>query len=184
VKRIYTRRELVALARELKVRPDWHEPDEQDLTARVFGDSFDNATAPGRWYGGSEDEPSRAELHVVLYRKASWSDENGTQDTPLAVINLATLLSWATGNNLCICCTVSAGQGDDGGDVEEDADCPIHGRNTAIEMRRLREQNNYLAEELKAIAEAANVATDMARVNVERAEKLANRAKYALEPPF
>jgi hypothetical protein len=96
VKIITTRAELVELARELKVRPDWHEPDEQNLTARVHGDSFDNAMAPGEWHGHGLDGVPRAELHVILYRVPSFYDYGGTEPAPLAVVNLATLFAWAT----------------------------------------------------------------------------------------
>ena len=34
---IHERQQLVALAKQLKVRPDWHEPDEQEVTVRVKG---------------------------------------------------------------------------------------------------------------------------------------------------
>jgi len=85
MKRITKREELVTLAAELGTRPDWHEPDEQDLTARVFGDGFDNA---GFWDDGGRSRYSfygTEELHVVLYRN----------ETPVASVNLATLFAWA-----------------------------------------------------------------------------------------
>ena len=83
VRKIMERHELIELARELKVRHDWHEPDEQGLTARVYGDSFDNAMGPGYWYG---PEPKRAELYIELFKDG----------VPIAQINLATLLAWAS----------------------------------------------------------------------------------------
>jgi len=43
IKRINTRRELQRLAKELGVREDWHEPDEQDVEVYGFGGHFDNA---------------------------------------------------------------------------------------------------------------------------------------------
>lgn len=88
MKRIDTRQELVALARELGVRADWHEPDEQEVTAEVRGHDFDNA---GFWPTPFEHEPEfeRADLytetHVIL-------SQNGE---PVAAVNLATLFSWA-----------------------------------------------------------------------------------------
>jgi hypothetical protein len=95
MKIIRTRAELRELARELGVRPDWHEPDEQSLTARVHGTSFDNAMGIGDWYGAGRDGVPQAELHVILYRVPSWSDFGGTEPEPLAVVNLATLFAWA-----------------------------------------------------------------------------------------
>lgn len=95
---IRTRDELVALAAELGVRPDWHEPDEQEVTARVEGTEldFDNAMGPGDWYGQfwTNEEP-RAELHVILCRKEI---EHGIarRGPDIATVNLATLFAWAT----------------------------------------------------------------------------------------
>ena len=48
VERISTPAQIARLAQRLGVRPDWHEPDEQEVTARVFGVLFDNAG----FYGG------------------------------------------------------------------------------------------------------------------------------------
>jgi hypothetical protein len=39
MRQIHSARELRELADELGVRPDWHEPDEQELTARVEGEN-------------------------------------------------------------------------------------------------------------------------------------------------
>jgi hypothetical protein len=82
LRRINTRSELIDLQRELGLRLDWHEPDEQDVTARVEGSSFDNA---GFW--GNPGTALTQELHVVIYQ----------QDRAVAAINLATLFAWATG---------------------------------------------------------------------------------------
>lgn len=85
MKRITKREDLIALAAELGTRKDWHEPDEQNLTAKVFGKGFDNA---GTW----NDDYSQyllhdtEELHVILYR----------HEQPIASVNLATLFAWAT----------------------------------------------------------------------------------------
>jgi hypothetical protein len=69
------------LARDLRVRHDWHEPDEQNLTARVEGVTFNNA---GFW-PTSEAGRAKPELHVIL-----------TQDKQdVACVNLATLFAWA-----------------------------------------------------------------------------------------
>lgn len=93
MREIKTRAELVQLAKDLGVRPDWHEPDEQDVTAEIYGNAynFDNAMGPGEFYGQHNE---RAELHVVLRHY------NDTMDGPgekIAVVNLATLFAWATG---------------------------------------------------------------------------------------
>lgn len=85
--RIDSRDQLIALARRLRVRPDWHEPDEQELTAEFHGDSFDNA---GFW-GHYKDElntfgEGRQEMWIELFRDGE----------PVAEINLATLLAWAS----------------------------------------------------------------------------------------
>jgi hypothetical protein len=93
IKRINKRDDLVALARELRVRPDWHEPDEQEVTAEVRGKSFDNA---GFW--GIRDEADflgrygydgtqGVEMYVTLFQDGK----------PVAEVNLATLLAFATG---------------------------------------------------------------------------------------
>jgi hypothetical protein len=95
VKRITTRAGLRELARELEVRPDWHEPSEQNLTARVYGTSFDNAMPAGEWYGPGLDGVPQAEMYVVLYRLPSFADYSGTEPQPVAAINLATLFAWA-----------------------------------------------------------------------------------------
>lgn len=80
MRRITTRADLIELADELGVRPDWHEPDERDVTAIVKGATFDNA---GFW-----PEPGPyTEMHVIIRK-------NGK---PVAAVNLATLFAWATG---------------------------------------------------------------------------------------
>lgn len=97
---IHTRADLIDLADRLGVRQDWHEPDEQNVTASVHGHSFDNA---GLWpladrFNITPDDqvmgiptpvptPSHIELHVTLH-------QNGQA---VAVVNLATLFAWATG---------------------------------------------------------------------------------------
>jgi hypothetical protein len=82
LKRITTRDELKELADELGVRPDWHEPDEQNVTVATKGRSFDTA---GFW-----PEPTASglqERHVII-------KQNGK---PVAAVNLAVLFAWATG---------------------------------------------------------------------------------------
>ena len=81
MKRITTKAELVALAYELGVRADWHEPDEQEISAIVRGVNFDNA---GFW-----PSPNRAyeEMYVTIYKDC----------IGVAEVNLAALFAWATG---------------------------------------------------------------------------------------
>lgn len=80
---IIERNELRELAKELKVRDDWHEPDEQGLTAEVYGTTFDNA---GFWPGIYEHYKDLTEKHVVI-------SQDGEE---IAAVNLATLLAWAS----------------------------------------------------------------------------------------
>ena len=89
VRRITTRDQLIDLAKELEVGGDWHEPDEQDVTATTHGVNFDNAGfwADGRDHTGSTPEEDYTELHVILHK----------DDKPVAAVNLATLFAWATG---------------------------------------------------------------------------------------
>jgi hypothetical protein len=92
IKRIDTRAGLKDLARDLGVRPDWHEPDESGVNALVSGHMLDNA---GFWgVGGTGTLPSAyQELWVTITRK---SDYDG-KDIPVAEVNLAMLLAWACG---------------------------------------------------------------------------------------
>jgi hypothetical protein len=89
VLRVMTREQLDAVAAVLGVRPDWHEPDEQQVTAQVHGTDFDNA---GFWGHGPRGElatygEGRQELWIELFQDGK----------PVAEVNLATLLAWATG---------------------------------------------------------------------------------------
>lgn len=73
---ISTKADLRALAARLGVRHDWHEPDEQDVTARVEGNKLDNAGGPAG---------AKSEMHVILTHDGE----------DVASINLASLLGWA-----------------------------------------------------------------------------------------
>ena len=84
LRQITTREEFVTLRNELGVRVDWHEPDEQEVDARVVGASFDNA---GFWGSPQTSYKAYEELHVVLYKEGD----------PVAAVNLATLCAWASG---------------------------------------------------------------------------------------
>jgi hypothetical protein len=93
VQRIGTRDELAALARRLRVRSDWHEPDEQGVTAEVRGQSFDNA---GFW--GIADEADMLARHGHSGAQAVEQYVVLSQGgLPVAEVNLATLFAFATG---------------------------------------------------------------------------------------
>lgn len=82
--RVLERRDLLFFAKKAKIGEDWHEPDEQDITARLFGDSFDNT---GSWARDQELYYSIIEEHhAVLYYK----------QYPVIAVNIATLFAWAT----------------------------------------------------------------------------------------
>ena len=87
MKRITRRWELKELANELGVRPNWHEPDEQEVTASTHGVSFDNAGFWGQEYRSSFDGAEYTEQYVILHKDGE----------PVAAVNLATLFAWATG---------------------------------------------------------------------------------------
>ena len=70
--KIQTAQELEHFRASFMLRADWHEPDEQGITALVRGRTFDNAGTPN-------------EL-VVEFQQLG---------CPLAQVNLATLCSWA-----------------------------------------------------------------------------------------
>jgi hypothetical protein len=106
---IQTRQQLVELAKTLGVRADWHEPDEQGITADVEGGTFDNAgfwptaTVMG-WVTASAVTRSvlrtmrGVEQHVVLYKRVGPDDDAFAESEPVAVVNLATLFAWACGH--------------------------------------------------------------------------------------
>lgn len=82
--RITERNYFVQLAKLLDVRPDWHEPDEQEVTARVSGTKFDNA---GFWpHPESYNPPVSVEQHVIFSQCG----------IDVAVVNLASLCAWAS----------------------------------------------------------------------------------------
>jgi hypothetical protein len=86
MERITSRARFVALAGELGVRMDWHEPDEQEVTAKVRGVSFDNA---GTWPHDRNGETPReiVEMYVIIQQDGK----------DVAAVNLATLCAWASG---------------------------------------------------------------------------------------
>lgn len=85
MKLITKKSELTALAKELGVRPDWHEPDEQYVTATTHGKIFDNAGFWGETY--RSHGVNFTERYVKLYKEGE----------AVAAVNLATLFAWATG---------------------------------------------------------------------------------------
>lgn len=87
MQRITTRAQLSRLAGELEVA-DWHEPDQVEVTAKVFGTSFDNA---GTWPMDGE-RLTFAAPHLEMYVELSQDGK------PVACVNLATLLAWASNN--------------------------------------------------------------------------------------
>ena len=91
---ITTREQLIEFQREHGLRKDWHEPDEQDIDAHVDGAVLDNAqTFPTGWDHHPRDAEqwqagaSYSELTVILRKDGE----------PVAAVNLATLLAFATG---------------------------------------------------------------------------------------
>ncbi len=86
--RINTPEQLHLLAASLGVRPDWHEPDEQRVTAVVRGKNFDNAGFWGREKNGKLRTfgPGHQETWVELFQDGQ----------AVAEINLADLLAWAS----------------------------------------------------------------------------------------
>lgn len=101
VRPINTRAELIALAAELGMRQDWHEPDEQNVTCRVEGTplNFDNAMGVGDWYGvyepGDVRSTPQAELHAILSHRVV-EDGVAKRGEDIATVNLASLFAWAS----------------------------------------------------------------------------------------
>lgn len=85
LRQIHTRDEFVELSKELGVRADWHEPDEQEVDVRLYGRSFDNA---GFW----PNEPQRSYPLEMVERYVVFRKEG----KPVAAVNLATLCAWAS----------------------------------------------------------------------------------------
>ena len=88
VVRIHRTTDLYRVYLQLGVRPDWHEPDEQDVTAHVGGHCFDNA---GFWPESNCSQSLRdaqaTEMYVELRKDG----------LPIAQVNLATLFAIACG---------------------------------------------------------------------------------------
>lgn len=99
MERINDRAAFVAWARARGMRPDWHEPDEQGVTARVEGTplDFDNC---GYWptdqgYARTWGNEPRSELHLILSEQ-SIEEGKAVRGQDLAAVNLADLCAWAS----------------------------------------------------------------------------------------
>lgn len=90
VKRIESAQQLAEFADKHRIRNDWHEPDEQNITAIVLGTCFDNAMGPGETFG-YETSPS---MEIAVYLCEDLGE--GREPRPLACVNLASLCAWAT----------------------------------------------------------------------------------------
>ena len=94
MKRINSAKELNELAKELRVRPDWHEPDEQEVNARIIGSHLDNAM------GADPEADQKVEvMHSSdgSVRTLHWGEYNVVitkKGKDVAVVNLAELLAW------------------------------------------------------------------------------------------
>lgn len=74
--------DLKVLANELRVRTDWHEPDEQGVSVRIRGNHLDNAMGSRMADVGPDNQSG--EFNIVIQKDGR----------DRAVVNLATLLSW------------------------------------------------------------------------------------------
>jgi len=99
MERIDSRARFIQWADQIGFRQDWHEPDEQSITARVEGTplDFDNA---GFWPDLNEKRldgsPYNYELHVI-FSERDIEDGKAVRGRDIACVNLATLCAWATG---------------------------------------------------------------------------------------
>lgn len=82
--RIETAEELEALRADYGITSDWHEPDENGISAIVHGRVLDTA---GHWPRATEKERRAeiTELYVTLQHEGE----------PIAYVNIALLLQWA-----------------------------------------------------------------------------------------
>lgn len=83
MERIRTQEQLQSLAERLGVTLEWHEPDNQGVTVRLEGQSFDNA---GTWPAQPGLNPEATEMYLVISQKGR----------DMAMVNLANLLSWGS----------------------------------------------------------------------------------------
>ena len=80
--------QLAALADRLGLRRDWHEPDEQEVSARLVGTHLDNAMGPGfiRGKSDTELEDPMTEFYAII-------EHDGEQ---VAAVSICSLLAWAS----------------------------------------------------------------------------------------
>ena len=90
--RIRDPHDLTEFASNYGLREDWHEPDEKSISARIIGRHLDNAMGSTTRH---EHADWGGEFNVVLTRKEYDDESNEHVSQDLAVVNLATLLSWA-----------------------------------------------------------------------------------------
>ena len=74
------------------LRDNWHEPDERGISARIIGRHLDNAMGSTTRH---EHADWGGEFNVVLTSVEYDEESNEHTSRDLAVVNLATLLSWA-----------------------------------------------------------------------------------------
>ena len=89
IKRIDSKQDLQEVARKLGVRPDWHEPDEQEVTAETRGTSFDNAGFWGSEFEAECENETRFKPEIERYVQIKKDGKI------VAEVNLATLLALA-----------------------------------------------------------------------------------------
>lgn len=87
--RIASPQDLAEFASTHGLRHDWHEPDESNINARIIGTHLDNAMGSTTRF---EHADWGGEFNVVLTRM---DETDRALQEDLAVVNLATLLSWA-----------------------------------------------------------------------------------------
>lgn len=73
---IISKEGLKTFAKRNYLKEDWHEPDEEGITATVVGKYFDNADVDGSYD------------YALLFFK---------EGRPMAIVNLALLCAWASG---------------------------------------------------------------------------------------
>lgn len=92
VRLIASPQDLSSFAAANGLRPDWHEPDERGIGARIIGRHLDNAMGSTIRH---EHSDWGGEFNVVLTRVKYDDEVSEWSQKDLAVVNLADLLSWA-----------------------------------------------------------------------------------------